>query len=133
VRASIATFQSRNADAPLSLLWHPKKGSFKTTLTPFSRSGWSVVRSGSLAKGGTSKKRPSPHLNILPTRSNKASPRTFFARLKMNKVQVLWKCQTRGKSRIASTRIVLYQFLKRNLAERDYLEPKGTNWNIMLM
>jgi hypothetical protein len=28
----------------------------------FSGSGWSVVRSASLAKGGTSKKRPSPHL-----------------------------------------------------------------------
>jgi hypothetical protein len=29
----------------------------------FSRSGWSVVRSASLAKGGTLKKRPSPHLH----------------------------------------------------------------------
>jgi len=55
VSASIATFQSRNADAPLRLLRHPKKGSFKTTVTPFSRSGWSVVRSASLAKGSTSK------------------------------------------------------------------------------
>jgi hypothetical protein len=27
----------------------------------FSRSGWSVVRSASLAKGGTLQKRPSPH------------------------------------------------------------------------
>jgi hypothetical protein len=40
VIASIATFQSRNADAPLRLLRHPKKGSFKTVVTPFSRSGW---------------------------------------------------------------------------------------------
>jgi hypothetical protein len=48
VSASIATFQSRNADAPLMLLRHPKKGSFKTTVTPYSRSGWSVVRSASL-------------------------------------------------------------------------------------
>jgi hypothetical protein len=48
VRASIATFQSRNADAPLRLLRYPKTGSFKTTVTPFSRSGWSVV-SASLA------------------------------------------------------------------------------------
>jgi hypothetical protein len=39
VSASIATFQSRNADAPLRLLRHPKKGSFKTTVTLFSRSG----------------------------------------------------------------------------------------------
>jgi hypothetical protein len=29
------------------------------------------------AKGGTSKKRPSPHLHKVPTRSNKVSPRTF--------------------------------------------------------
>jgi hypothetical protein len=56
VSASIATFQSRNAEAPLSSLRHPKKGSFKATVTPFSRSGWSVIRSASLAKGGTSKK-----------------------------------------------------------------------------
>jgi hypothetical protein len=56
VSVSITTSQSRNADAPLRLLRHPKKGSFKTTVTQFSRSGWSVVRSASLAKGGTSKR-----------------------------------------------------------------------------
>jgi hypothetical protein len=56
VNASIATFQSRNADAPLSLLHPPKKGSFKMNVTPFSRSGWSAVRSAPLAKGGISKK-----------------------------------------------------------------------------
>jgi hypothetical protein len=44
----------------------------------FARSGWSVVRSASLAKGGTSKKRPSPHLHKVPTRSNKVSPRTLL-------------------------------------------------------
>jgi hypothetical protein len=53
VSASVANFQSRNADAPLRLLRHPKKGPFKTTVTPFSRSEWSVVRRASLAKGGT--------------------------------------------------------------------------------
>jgi hypothetical protein len=42
-----------------------------------SRNGWSVVRSATLAKGGTSKKRPSPHLHEVPTRSNKMSPRTL--------------------------------------------------------
>jgi hypothetical protein len=77
VSASIATFQSRNADAPLKLLRHPKNGSFKTTVTPFSRNGWSVVRSASLVKGGTSKKRPSPHLHKVPTRSSKVSPQTL--------------------------------------------------------
>jgi hypothetical protein len=77
VTASIATFQSRNADAPLRLPHHPKKGSFKTTETPFSRSGWSVVRSALLTKVGTSKKRPLSHLHKVPTRSNKVSSRTL--------------------------------------------------------
>jgi hypothetical protein len=43
----------------------------------FSKSGWGIVRSASLAKGGTSKKRPSPHLYKVRTRRNKVSPRTF--------------------------------------------------------
>jgi hypothetical protein len=77
VSASIATFQSRNADAPVSLPSHPEKGSFKTTVTPFSRSGWSVVKSASLTKGGTSKKRPSPNLHKVPTRNIKVSPLTL--------------------------------------------------------
>jgi hypothetical protein len=52
--------------------------SFRQTVdSTFSRSGWSVVRSASLAKWGTSKKRPSPHLHKVPTRSNKVNPRTF--------------------------------------------------------
>jgi hypothetical protein len=46
-------------------------------LQQVSRSGWSVVRSASLDKGGTSKKRPSLHLHKVPTRSNKLSPRTL--------------------------------------------------------
>jgi hypothetical protein len=77
VSASTVIFQLRNADAPLRLLRHPKKGSFKTTVTPFWRTGWSVVRSASLVKGVTSKKRPSPHLHKVPYRSNKVSPRTL--------------------------------------------------------
>jgi hypothetical protein len=43
----------------------------------FLRSGWSVVRSASLAKGGTSKKRLSLHLHKVPTWSNKVSPQTL--------------------------------------------------------
>jgi hypothetical protein len=43
----------------------------------FSRSGWSIVRSSLLAKWGTSKKRPSPCLHKVPTRSNKVSPHTL--------------------------------------------------------
>jgi hypothetical protein len=77
VSASFATFKSRNAEVQLSLQRHPKKDSFKTTVTPFSRSGWSVVRSASLTKAFTSKKRPSSHLHKFPTRSNKVSPRTL--------------------------------------------------------
>jgi hypothetical protein len=50
---------------------------WSTVCSTFSISGWSVVRSASLAKGGTSKKRRSPHLHKVPTRSNKVSPRTF--------------------------------------------------------
>jgi hypothetical protein len=46
-----------------------------TVCRTFSRNGWSVERSASLLKGGTSKKRPSPHLHKVPTRSNKVSPR----------------------------------------------------------
>jgi hypothetical protein len=57
----------------------PKQEIFKWSkvCSTFSRSGWSVVRNASLAKGGTSKERPSSHLHKVPTRSNKESPRTF--------------------------------------------------------
>jgi hypothetical protein len=50
---------------------------WSTVCSAFSRSGWSVERSASLAKWGTSKKRPSPHLHEVPPRSNKVNPRTF--------------------------------------------------------
>jgi hypothetical protein len=49
---------------------------WSTVCSMFLRSGWGVVRSASLATGGTSKKRPSPHLHTVPTRNN-VSPRTF--------------------------------------------------------
>jgi hypothetical protein len=48
-----------------------------TVYSTFSRSGWSVVRSASLAKGGTSKKRSSPHFHKVLIRSNKVSPQSF--------------------------------------------------------
>jgi hypothetical protein len=59
--------------------WAPRKeiSKWSTVCSKFSRSGWSVVRSAPLAKEGTSKKRPSPHLHKVPTRSNKVSPRTL--------------------------------------------------------
>jgi hypothetical protein len=52
-----------------------------TVCSTFWRSGWSVVRSASLSKGDTSKKRPSPHLFKVPTRSNKVTPRTLLRAL----------------------------------------------------
>jgi hypothetical protein len=48
-----------------------------TVCSTFSRSGWSVVRSTLLAEGCTSKKRPSPHVHKVPTRSNKVIPWTL--------------------------------------------------------
>jgi hypothetical protein len=49
----------------------------------FLRSGWSVIRSASLAKGGTLKKRPSLHLHKVPTQNNKVSPRVKVLDLQM--------------------------------------------------
>jgi hypothetical protein len=50
---------------------------WSTVRSVFLRSGWSDVIIASLAKGGTSKKRPSPHLHKLLTQSNKVSPQIF--------------------------------------------------------
>jgi hypothetical protein len=83
---SIRTFAIQSRSRPMRFLGFSnyEKGAprqeiskWSTVCSTFSRSGWSVVRSLSLAKGGTSKKRPSPHLHKVPTRSNKVSPRTF--------------------------------------------------------
>jgi len=58
----------------------------QTVCSTFSRSGWSVVRSASLAKGGTSKKRPSPHLHKVLTWSNKVIPWTLQMTLIIKKI-----------------------------------------------
>jgi hypothetical protein len=50
---------------------------WSTVCRTFWRSGWSVVRNASLAKGCVSKKRPLSHIHQVPTQSNKVSPRTF--------------------------------------------------------
>jgi len=50
---------------------------WSTVCSTFLKSGWSVIRSALLAKGGTLKKRPSPHLHKVPTRSNKVGPQTL--------------------------------------------------------
>jgi hypothetical protein len=86
----ITTSAIQSRSCPMGFLRFPKheKGlptqeisKWSTVCSTFSRSGWSVVRSASLAKGGTSEKRPSPHLHEVPTRSNKVSPRTLQAAL----------------------------------------------------
>jgi hypothetical protein len=59
-----------------------------------SRSGWSVVRSSSPAKGDISKKRPSLHPHKVPTRSNKVSPRTLQTALVHTK---FWSENTKGR------------------------------------
>jgi hypothetical protein len=48
-----------------------------TVCRTFSRSGCSIIRSALLGKGGTSKKRPSPHIHKVLTWSNKVSPWTL--------------------------------------------------------
>jgi hypothetical protein len=65
-------FSNQEKGAPRQEIWK-----WSTVCSRFSRSGWSVVRSASLAKGGTSKKRQSPRLHKVPTRSNKVSPRSL--------------------------------------------------------
>jgi hypothetical protein len=48
-----------------------------TVCSTYSRSGWNVVRSVSLTKRSTAKKRPSSHLHKVPTRRNKVSTQTL--------------------------------------------------------
>jgi hypothetical protein len=54
-----------------------RNSKWSTVCGTFSRSGKRVVSSASLDKRGTWKKRPSPPLHKVPTRSNKVSPRPF--------------------------------------------------------
>jgi hypothetical protein len=75
-------FRDGETKVPLST-WRLRQNVCRT----FSTSGWSVVRSASLAKGGTSKKRPSPHLHKVPTRSNNVSLRTFQTALVLPNVR----------------------------------------------
>jgi hypothetical protein len=87
--------QSRSRPMRLLGFSNHEKGSPKheiskrsTVYSTFSRSGWSVVRNATLAKGGISKKRPSPHLHKSPTRSNKVSPRTLQTALVLRCVTI---------------------------------------------
>jgi hypothetical protein len=72
---------------------------WSTVCSTFSRSGWSVVRSASLTKGGTSKKRPSLHLHKAPTRSNNVSPWTFhMAHVECAVYTALWNSLIRSRA-----------------------------------
>jgi hypothetical protein len=72
----------------------------------FWRSGWSVVRSASLAtKEGTSKKRPSLHLHKVPIRI-KVSPQTFQTALVFGTIfDMVYILRVQGK--ITSTRVAV--------------------------
>jgi hypothetical protein len=79
-----STIQSRSYPMRFLGFSNYEKGSLKqevakwsTVCSMFLRSGWSVVRSSSLAKAGILKKRPSRHLHKIPTWSNKVSPQTL--------------------------------------------------------
>jgi hypothetical protein len=76
--------QSRSCPMRFLVFSNHEKGALRqeiskrsTVCSTFSRRGWSVVRSASLAKGGTLKKRLPLHLHKVTTRCNKVSPRTF--------------------------------------------------------
>jgi hypothetical protein len=75
-------FSNRKKGAPRQEI-----SKWSTVCSTFSRSGWSVIRRASLAKGGTSKKRPSPHFHKVPTRSNKESARTLRTALLQSNVR----------------------------------------------
>jgi hypothetical protein len=70
---------------------------WSTLCSTFSRSGWIIVTSVSLAKGGTSKKRPSLYLHKVPTRSNKLSSRTLHTSLAVSQhlLGETWECYER--------------------------------------
>jgi hypothetical protein len=81
-----STFSKPNTEfnsdlAPMQFLGFPnhEKGAPRREISkwPTVCNMWSAVRSASLAKGGTSKQRPSPHLHKVPTRSNKVGLRTL--------------------------------------------------------
>jgi hypothetical protein len=73
---------------------------WSTVCSMFSRSWWSVVRSASLPKGGTWKKRPTPHLHKVPIRGNKSKNFANCSRVNHKKHKWNednfggWKCYT---------------------------------------
>jgi hypothetical protein len=79
-----SAIQSRSRSMRFLSFYNHEKGApkqkiskWRTVCNTFLRSGWSIIWSASLAKRGTSKKRPSPHLQKVPTRSNNVSPQSL--------------------------------------------------------
>jgi hypothetical protein len=79
-----SAIQSRSCPVRFLGFSNCKKGALRQEISKLSvvccmflRSGWSIVRTASLVKGGTLKKRLSPYLNKVLTWNNKVSPRTF--------------------------------------------------------
>jgi hypothetical protein len=99
----------KRSKSPVPLSW-----SFQQTVcSTFCRHGWSIVRSASLAKGGTSKKRPSPHLHKVLTQSNEVSPQIFKRpSYKHNRLiwQVYWDGQFPWHFVIIQNFILYYDF-----------------------
>jgi hypothetical protein len=80
----ISAIQSRSCPMWFLGFSNHEKGALRQEISKWSmvcstflRSGWSIVRSALLSKGGTLKKRPSLHLHKVPTQSSKVNPRTF--------------------------------------------------------
>jgi hypothetical protein len=95
---------------------------WSTVCSTSSRSGWSVVRSASIAKSGTSKNRPSPHLHKVQTRGNKVSPRT----LQMALVLSGWSNRERWDGRWHVARMGIWQMHTKFWSEKpDWKRPLG--------
>jgi hypothetical protein len=81
------------------------------------------VRNLSLAKGGTSKKRPSPHLHKVPTRYNKANPLTLQTAL------VFWLRNLEGsyhsEDLVIDVRIILQFILGWDVVDWMHLAQDG--------
>jgi hypothetical protein len=87
---------------------------WSTVCSTFSRSRWRILRNASLAKGGTSKKRPSPHLHKVSTRSNKVSPWNLQTALVLGlTVPRTWTDELTKWSRVAIEKLIVSQLVKK--------------------
>jgi hypothetical protein len=78
---------------------------------------WSVVRGASLAKGGTSKKRPSPHFHKVSTRNNKVSPRNFQTTIVHKPSDMLISVTTDGSPNLTGEKLVLLKMVQCSFRE----------------